>query len=198
VRTLVGEGSVEELYAWPSAPWLRVNMVSTVDGSAQGADGLSGSINNAADKVVFDELRVGADAVVVGAGTVRAEGYGPLGKPFVVVGSSLPPRLRDDPDVRLARGGDPEELRALVDGLRADGLTRILCEGGPTLLGGLLQAGLVDELCCTVTPHLVAGDGRPAPARRPGPAPPLDVPLELASLVEADGTLLARWLVSRA
>jgi riboflavin biosynthesis pyrimidine reductase len=191
VRTLVGEGSVEELYAWPG-PWLRVNMVSTVDGSAQGADGLSGSINNEADKVVFDELRAGADVVVVGAGTVRAEGYGPLGMPLVVVGSSLPEKVDGQPGVRLHRGGDPEALQALVDGLRAEGLTRILCEGGPTLLGGLLAAGLVDELCCTITPHLVAGDGRRIVA-----GPPLDVPLELASLVEADGTLLARWLVSR-
>ena len=37
-------------------PWLRVNFVSTVDGAAQGSDGLSGTINNDADKRVFDAL----------------------------------------------------------------------------------------------------------------------------------------------
>jgi riboflavin biosynthesis pyrimidine reductase len=192
VRTLVGEGTVADLYAWPEGPWLRVNMVSTVDGAAQGADGRSGSINNAVDRVVFDALRVDADVVVVGAGTVRTEGYGPLGMPFVVVGSSLPPQLEGHPDVRLHPGGDAEALRRLVDGLRAEGLRRILSEGGPTLLSGLLQAEVVDELCCTITPRIVGGSGR-----RIVSGPPVDVPLTLSSLVEADGTLLARWLVSR-
>ncbi|HEV2796844.1 MAG TPA: hypothetical protein VGV65_04435, partial [Nocardioides sp.] len=42
-------------------PWLRVNFVSTVDGAAQGSDGLSGTINNDADKRVFDALRARAD-----------------------------------------------------------------------------------------------------------------------------------------
>ena len=53
-------------------------MVATVDGAAPGADGLSGSINTEADHVVFTACRVLADAVLVGAGTVRAEGYSPL------------------------------------------------------------------------------------------------------------------------
>jgi riboflavin biosynthesis pyrimidine reductase len=190
MRTLIGDGSVEELYAWPDRPWLRVNMVSTVDGAAQGADGLTGTINNALDRRVFDLLRVDADVVVVGAGTVRAEGYGPLGKPFVVVGSSLPPQLEGQPDVRLHPGGDDEALRGLVDGLRAEGLPRILSEGGPTLLAGLLRAGVVDELCCTVTPAIIGGSGK-----RIVDGPLLDVPLTLGSLLEQDGTLLARWLV---
>ncbi|MDH2413366.1 dihydrofolate reductase family protein [Nocardioides sp. CER19] len=192
MRTLVGDGSVEELYAWPDGPWLRVNMVSTVDGAAQGPDGLTGTINNAVDTVVFDALRVDADVLVVGAGTVRAEGYGPLGKPFVVVGSALPPQLEGHPDVRLHPGGDSEALRELVLELRAEGLTRILSEGGPTLLNGMLRAGVVDELCATITPRIVGGSGK-----RIVDGPLVDVPLTLSSLVEQDGTLLARWLVSR-
>ena len=55
--------------------WLRVNFVSTLDGAVSGADGRSGSINTPADHRVFRVLRELADAVVVGAGTVRAEGY---------------------------------------------------------------------------------------------------------------------------
>jgi len=192
VRTLVGDGSVEELYAWPDRPWLRVNMVSTVDGAAQGPDGRSGSINNDVDQEVFDALRVDADVLLVGAGTVRTEGYGPLGKPFVVVGSTLPPQLEGHPEVRLHPGGDAEALRGLVDGLRAEGLRRVLCEGGPTLLGALLRAGVVDELCCTITPSIVGG-----PGKRIVDGPLVDVPLTLSSLVEQDGTLLARWLVVR-
>ena len=54
-------------------PWLRVNFVSTVDGAAAGSDGLSGTINNDADKRVFDTLRRRAHCLVVGAGTIREE-----------------------------------------------------------------------------------------------------------------------------
>ena len=52
-------------------------MVSTVDGSATGEGGRSGTINNEADERVFHILRGLADAIIVGAGTARAEGYGP-------------------------------------------------------------------------------------------------------------------------
>ena len=87
MRVLIGDDPGAELsdgdlvrrYARPAGhvgPWLRVNMVSTVDGAAQGADGRSGGINNAADKRVFDLLRSTADAVLVGAGTARSEGTG--------------------------------------------------------------------------------------------------------------------------
>ncbi len=62
-------------YAEPRLPWLRATMVSTLDGAATGADARSGSINGPADGRVFGALRAWADVVLVGAGTVRAEGY---------------------------------------------------------------------------------------------------------------------------
>jgi len=65
-------------YAAPQHRWVRCNMVSSLDGAATGADGRSGSINNEADHVVFEVLRALADVVVVGAGTIRTEGYPPL------------------------------------------------------------------------------------------------------------------------
>ncbi|XVX18764.1 dihydrofolate reductase family protein [Actinomycetota bacterium] len=74
----IGPDRLRELYAWPAEPWVRSNMVATVDGSASGHDGVSGSINTTADNTVFALLRSLADVVVVGAGTVRAEGYGRL------------------------------------------------------------------------------------------------------------------------
>jgi riboflavin biosynthesis pyrimidine reductase len=58
-------------------PTLRVNFVTSLDGSAT-ADGLSGGLGGPADKIVFDLLRRLADVVLVGAGTVRAEGYGAM------------------------------------------------------------------------------------------------------------------------
>lgn len=56
-------------------PQLRVNFIASLDGAATRA-GVSGGLGNADDKLVFDTLRMLSDVIVVGAGTVRAEGYG--------------------------------------------------------------------------------------------------------------------------
>jgi riboflavin biosynthesis pyrimidine reductase len=66
------------LYAYPAQPdraWVRANFVSTLDGSATGPDGRTGTINTESDVRVFAALRALSDVVLVGAGTVRAEGY---------------------------------------------------------------------------------------------------------------------------
>lgn len=195
LRVLVGPDTDDlgVLYEPLRTPWVRANMVSTVDGSATGSTGTSGSINNAADKVVFDHLRATCDAIVVGAGTARAEGYGPAEVPIVVIsrGDELPEGLRDAPEgmVVLRQLGDPGTFR---DWLVEQGWQTVLCEGGPSLLADLVAAGVVDELCTTVVPTLVGGDH---PRIMQGPA--VDVPLGLHGLLERDGTLLARWLVGR-
>ena len=87
---------------------------------------------------------------------------------------------------------DAVDLPALLDRLHRRGFERVLGEGGPSLLRALLAAGLVDELCLTSVPTVVAGDGP-----RITDGPPLDVPLDLALLLEEEGTLLGRWLVRR-
>ncbi|MER6466992.1 dihydrofolate reductase family protein, partial [Streptomyces sp. NPDC001228] len=76
-----GEWSLAALaraYAYPAGRevWLRANMVSTLDGAAQ-HDGRSQPISGAADMRIFGTLRALADVVVVGAETVRQEGYRP-------------------------------------------------------------------------------------------------------------------------
>jgi riboflavin biosynthesis pyrimidine reductase len=210
------DDELADAYAPPSEPWLRVNFVSTVDGAAQGADGLSGSINNAADKRVFDALRRRADSLVVGAGTLRAEGYDVPRVPLVVVSRSaeVPPTLREAPRGRvlmatvaasgglskareqlgegnvLVLGEDEIDLVALKRALVERGWTEQLCEGGPSLFADLLAAGVVDELCWTVVPRLTGGD-----AVRMAVGARVDVPLRPALLLEQDGTLLGRWLV---
>ena len=67
-----------EAYPWPRDEWLRTMMVMTLDGATVGPDGLSGSISGPADKRVFMEARRLSDAVLVGAGTIRAERYTPM------------------------------------------------------------------------------------------------------------------------
>jgi riboflavin biosynthesis pyrimidine reductase len=93
-----------------AVPWLRANFVSSVDGAAT-HDGTSGGLGTEADGRVFALLRRLADVIVVGAGTVRQEGYRnlalddesvhwrtannlPAQPPFAVVSASL----RIDPD----------------------------------------------------------------------------------------------------
>jgi len=212
------ETRLEELYAVPSRPWVRVNMVGTVDGSATGEGGVTGSINNEADHRVFDLLRRQADVVVVGAGTARAEGYTPLDRPLVLVSrrGEVPPRLRGAEPGRvlmatcehaehlaearellgeehvLVVGSHRVDLPALRAALVARGWDGILCEGGPHLLRDLLAEGVADELCSTTVPVLVAGEHPRITA-----GPPVGVPLELHTLLEEDGTLLARWFVRR-
>lgn len=67
-----------DAYAFPpdagTRPWLRANMVSSVDGAAT-VDGRSAALGGDADALVFATLRGLCDAVMVGAGTARVEGY---------------------------------------------------------------------------------------------------------------------------
>ncbi|MFJ8044373.1 pyrimidine reductase family protein [Kitasatospora sp. NPDC096147] len=73
--------ALAEVYAYPDQvnhgrPWLRANMVSGLDGGAR-LDGLSEGLSGDADKRIFGVLRALADVVLVGAETVRSEGYRP-------------------------------------------------------------------------------------------------------------------------
>lgn len=59
----------------PGRPYVALNMVSSTDGRAS-VEGRSGALGNRADHEFFHALRGAVDAVMVGAGTVRAERYG--------------------------------------------------------------------------------------------------------------------------
>ncbi|HEX6444845.1 MAG TPA: pyrimidine reductase family protein [Streptosporangiales bacterium] len=64
-------------YAYPRGPWVRANMIASADGAAV-LDGGTRALSNPADRDLIGTLRALADVVLVGAGTARAEGYGPL------------------------------------------------------------------------------------------------------------------------
>ena len=212
----VGKRDLEAMYAVPSTPWLRVNMVSTLDGAVTGESGRSGAISNHVDRRIFEMLRELADVVVVGAGTARIEGYRPADRPLVVVSRSgrVPEKLRGvdpgrvilatcqhAPELAEARellppgdllllGSHRVDLSALRKRLEERGFNHILCEGGPHLLRDLLDQGVVDELDATVVPRLVSGLHP-----RVTDGPPIDVPLRLKTLLEEQGTLLGRWFI---
>ncbi len=61
----------------PDRPWVMTNLVSSVDG-ATAMSGVSGGLSGPADREIFHQLRGVADAILVGAGTARAERYGPM------------------------------------------------------------------------------------------------------------------------
>lgn len=231
----VAEHARAERPAPAQRPWTLLNMVASVDG-ATAVDGVSGGLGGEADRAVFRALRAVADVILVAAGTVRAEGYGPprtstelqaertaRGQtPFpriAIVSRSLEldpsaPVLAEAPEPVLVLTGDdaPPERRAALDAVaevrtvgrsgvdleRALGLLHelghrtVLCEGGPTLNGALLDADLIDEVDLTISPQLVGGDALrliagAAPARRP---------LALAHLWhdDVDDLLFARYV----
>ncbi len=62
----------------PHRALVRVNMVTTLDGHVADADGVSGSFGGDGDSQAFFAMRHLADGILAGAGTVRAEGYGPM------------------------------------------------------------------------------------------------------------------------
>ncbi|MDE3086607.1 MAG: pyrimidine reductase family protein [Acidobacteriota bacterium] len=235
-----GEVALAEAYAVPdtagrSRPFVRCNMISTLDG-AIAVQGRSGMLGGPADRRVFQVLRAQADVVVVGAGTARAEGYGPArldpelrrgrtagGKspvpPIAVVtgsgdldwGSPFFAQAEERPIVfSTARGlssaGAPAaEVAELVEAgeervdpgrvlahLQGQGRGSVLLEGGPGLNADFVAAGLLDELCLTLAPRLVAGSG---PRVLAGPELPRPLDLDVVGLLEEDGFLFYRLAV---
>ena len=190
-----------EAYAYPASRWLRVNFVTSADGSAS-VDGLSGGLSSASDKRVFGILRVLTDVILVGSGTARAEDYKPArnrpslaslragrpaAAPIALVTGTLdldlgaPLFTEAAPDARtivitcaaadeklraatgkvanvIVAGQQTVDLAVALAALADRGLSRVLCEGGPHLFGNLAGAGLVDELCLSLSPTL-AGPG---------------------------------------
>jgi riboflavin biosynthesis pyrimidine reductase len=70
----------------------------------------------------------------------------------------------------------------------------VLCEGGPSTIGQLVADDLLDELCLTIAPVLVAGDG---PRIAHGAAPVPDRGQSLARVLAADDLLFMRYLRAR-
>lgn len=253
-------------YAYPprgAGPYLRANMVASLDGAAR-ADGKSAPLSSEGDMRVFGVLRALADVILVGAETVRQEGYGPAkaraafaeqraadGRPpapaiavisrrldldftaplftaaetptLVLTGAAAPAKdlaaaREAGADVVIAGEGDGVDPVRTVRELGDRGYVRLLHEGGPRVLAQFAAAGVLDELCLTVSPLLTGGDaprimngpGIHGPAIHdsglagsgiagPGivgegtPTPARFVPL---SILEEDGYLFTRYVRS--
>lgn len=230
---------LNDAYAYPAEPgrsWLRANMISSLDGAAW-RDDRTEALGSPADQRLFAVLRGMADVVIVGAETVRVEGYGPIrprpgwevlrgdrspAPPLAIVSRRLDLDL-DAPvfteaveatgsstillttetapaDLRRAAGRRAEvivagrdgiDFRAAIGALAERGHRRLLCEGGPAILARAATDEVLDELCLTLSPLLVAGD----PSRILD-GPPLAKPerLRLASLYEDEDFLFLRYM----
>lgn len=178
---------IDERYASVADDTVRLNMITSLTGSAVGSDGTSETLTGGADRLILRAIRAAADAVVVGAQTVRAEGYLlPRSTTLAVVtrsgsleGLRVPneqqqhPLLVLCPQSRISTvEASVSHLRAeviglpaeepgpaqIVDALRGRGLRRLVCEGGPSLARQFATAGIVDEFCITVAPALTPAE----------------------------------------
>ena len=147
-------------------------------------DGTSDSITSATDRTILGVIRRAADVVVVGAATVRAEGYvvprtaslaivsrtgridghrltaAAAGRVVLLVPGSATPSPPDGVEVvRIGPGPDIDPGSALA-ALADRGWRRVVCEGGPALAAQFAAADLIDQYCITVAPSLT-------PAERP-------------------------------
>jgi hypothetical protein len=152
--------------------WVRVNIVTDTLGNVVGTSGTSRELTGGADRDLLKALRKESDVVVLGGSTVRAEPDSiPRKSPVAIVSQSGDVPLEA---LKRARGritilhGRGATIPAFADGvvlkeftgaailsaLRKLGYKRIVFEGGPTLASLILQSGLVDELCQTISPQL--------------------------------------------
>ena len=226
------DARIAEHYAWLAPRHdrlysVRATMVGSLDGRAS-LGGRSGSLGNPADQRLMELLRDLADVVLVGAGTIRAEGYGTLpvtdrrrkwgsvaAPRLVVVTSGRPQSL--SPDMSIFDGSGPPpmiltsesgahelaglpaeivpagdetvDLAAGLDALARRGLRRIQTEGGPSLLGRLLEADLLDELCLTIAPFVVG----PSEPGLTGSLPSSAAKWSLIGLLRSEQHLFGRY-----
>ena len=202
-------------------PWTFANMVAGADGAAT-MHGRAEGLSSVLDQALFQYLRGQADVVLVGAQTVRAEGYGPIGcavgarprlaivtssgdfdyssllfagsfdRPILVAPRSQARLIEERADGRaevLVAGERRVDLAEAVDNLAQRQGPMILTEGGPTLLTGLMRAGVVNELCLTIAPKVGGEDIRIMDLA----GDPLDLRIEHIGL--AAGSIFLRYLV---
>ncbi|MBC8206817.1 MAG: bifunctional diaminohydroxyphosphoribosylaminopyrimidine deaminase/5-amino-6-(5-phosphoribosylamino)uracil reductase RibD [Kiritimatiellales bacterium] len=150
-------------------PYVTLKLGVTLDGRIADSSGKSQWITGPAARKKVQELRRAADAIMVGAGTVRADNPSLLPRPAkgrtpwrVVVGSDIPKTsnvLTDDAASRTLVVNGP--LKKVLRDLAKNDVMHVVCEGGGELAASLIRAGLVDEFVIFMAPSLLGGTGFP-------------------------------------
>ena len=157
-------------------PYVVLKLAATLDGGTAAPDGTSQWITGPEARADAHALRAESDAIIVGAGTVRAD------DPALTVRDA--PAPRGDP-LRIVLGDAPEGARIhpcrshhgpvgdLLDDLGAQGCLQVLVEGGATVAHQLHHEGLVDRYVLYLAPALFGGDDARGLFAGPG-APTID------------------------
>jgi riboflavin biosynthesis pyrimidine reductase len=215
--------SVDDAYSsplgsHPERPWVGLCMVASLDGSTV-VGGNSAPLSSPTDTAVLHRLRELADVIVVGAGTVRDEGYGVPHKPGQRIGVvTRSGRLDLGAELFTSGAGfliaprDATFDTAGLDVLRAgqgtvdlaDALRRLAgfvpecrvvqAEGGAILNAALLDCDAIDEINVTTSPAAVGGAGPRLAAGGGDHRHRFDL-AQLA--IDDDSFLYARWLRRR-
>jgi diaminohydroxyphosphoribosylaminopyrimidine deaminase/5-amino-6-(5-phosphoribosylamino)uracil reductase len=140
-------------------PWVVLKLATTMDGRTAAPDGTSRWITGEEARTDAHRLRAESDAVLVGAGTVRADDPSLTVRrvagsdPRRVVLGRAPRGARVHP--ALETSGD---LHRVLDDLGRDGVLQVLVEGGASVAHGFHAAGLVDRYVLYLAPALFGGD----------------------------------------
>jgi riboflavin biosynthesis pyrimidine reductase len=200
-------------------PWVGLCMVASIDGSTA-VEGASAKLSSPTDTAVLGRLRRLADVIVVGAGTVRDEGYGAPRKPGQRVGVVTQSGQLDfagdlfgsgagfvitsdtgaqgvPPGIDIVRVGDAHiDLAAAIREISAfvGGADYVQVEGGAALNGAMFDADLIDEINVTTSPATFGGSG----PRLATSAPPHAHRFEAAQLaIDEESFVYTRWLRRR-
>ncbi len=164
VRGVLADDAAEQLAPYlhhrrTGRPFVVLKMATTLDGRIAAADGTSQWITGIEARTAAHRLRAESDAIVVGAGTVRADD------------PSLTTRLVEGPSPRrIVLGHAPAgakvhpctewtgPLPELLDTLGAEGVLQVMVEGGARVAASFHSAGLVDRYVVHLAPALM-GDG---------------------------------------
>ncbi|WP_240694896.1 bifunctional diaminohydroxyphosphoribosylaminopyrimidine deaminase/5-amino-6-(5-phosphoribosylamino)uracil reductase RibD [Cryobacterium sp. SO1] len=151
-------------------PHVTVKWASSLDGRAAAADGSSQWITGPAARVDVHQRRAGADAILVGTGTVLADdpaltaraADGTLlahqPRPVVVGRRPVPAGAAVHRHPLTPWFLTEHDLPTLLGDLRERGIRRVFVEGGPTLASAFVRAGLVDDYLIYLAPTLLGGD----------------------------------------
>ncbi|MEJ7584680.1 MAG: bifunctional diaminohydroxyphosphoribosylaminopyrimidine deaminase/5-amino-6-(5-phosphoribosylamino)uracil reductase RibD [Acidimicrobiales bacterium] len=146
-------------------PWVVLKLAASLDGRTATADGSSRWITGEEARIDVHRVRATSDAILVGAGTVRADnpsltvrhGVEASSDPLRVVLGRAPAGAAVQPCLEMEGA-----LGDVLDSLGAKGVLQVLVEGGPTVAADFHRAGLVDRYLLYLAPALFGGDdGRP-------------------------------------
>ena len=157
-------------------PYVVLKLAASIDGRTAAPDGTSQWITGAAARADAHHLRAESNAILVGAGTVRADdpsltvrdAEGP--DPLRVVLGTAPPGARVHPCLEMS--GD---LGEILDDLGARGIIQLMVEGGAGVAGEFHRAGLVDRYVVYLAPAIFGGNDAPGLFAGPGAATMADV-----------------------